>query len=238
MVLQCPTCGRQIEPENVNITTNLAKCEGCQEVHRASDLVEQIDHEEIKTPPTGARTIVSNDRGDVIFTIPAAGLKGVHAFSAIFATFWICFIAFWTWGAAHGSIVFAAFSIPFWIVGIGMWIGLINAITQRQEIRVGRKDLKISKKSLLGSRTTVIPYSDIKEITVERVIPRNPMTTARHMSRMKSQPDSEGRVGIPMPTVLHGAAKTTFADFLEEAEGEWICRAVSAWVKSPPRRGL
>ncbi len=39
----------------------------------------------------------------------------------IFSLPWLGFIAFWTWGAAQGSAIFACFSIPFWCVGIGLF---------------------------------------------------------------------------------------------------------------------
>jgi hypothetical protein len=35
-----------------------------------------------------------------------------------FAAFWLAFVAFWTKGAMHGGGMFAAFSIPFWGVGL------------------------------------------------------------------------------------------------------------------------
>lgn len=39
----------------------------------------------------------------------------------IFSLPWLAFISFWTFMAAQSSLVFAAFSIPFWCVGIGMF---------------------------------------------------------------------------------------------------------------------
>ena len=39
----------------------------------------------------------------------------------LFSLPWLGFIAFWTWGAAQGSAIFACFSIPFWCVGIGLF---------------------------------------------------------------------------------------------------------------------
>lgn len=46
----------------------------------------------------------------------------------IFSLPWLAFISFWSFMAAQTSLVFAAFSIPFWCVGIGLfsspWWGL------------------------------------------------------------------------------------------------------------------
>ncbi len=46
----------------------------------------------------------------------------------IFSLPWLAFISFWTFMAAQTSLAFAAFSIPFWCIGIGLfsspWWGL------------------------------------------------------------------------------------------------------------------
>ena len=48
--------------------------------------------------------------------------------SFIFSLPWLAFISFWTFMAAQDSLIFAAFSIPFWCIGIGLfsspWLGL------------------------------------------------------------------------------------------------------------------
>ena len=48
--------------------------------------------------------------------------------SFIFSLPWLAFISFWTFMAAQTSLAFAAFSIPFWCIGIGLfsspWWGL------------------------------------------------------------------------------------------------------------------
>lgn len=45
-----------------------------------------------------------------------------------FALFWNVFLLFWTIGAAHASVLFALFSTPFWVVGIGMLVGAVAGI--------------------------------------------------------------------------------------------------------------
>lgn len=45
-----------------------------------------------------------------------------------FSVVWLVLLSFWTWGAWQSSMVFACFSIPFWLIGLGMfslpWFGL------------------------------------------------------------------------------------------------------------------
>ena len=47
--------------------------------------------------------------------------SGTGLASFLFSLPWLGFIAFWTWGAAQASAVFACFSIPFWCVGLGLF---------------------------------------------------------------------------------------------------------------------
>lgn len=45
-----------------------------------------------------------------------------------FSVVWLVLLSFWTWGAWQSSMAFACFSIPFWLIGLGMfslpWFGL------------------------------------------------------------------------------------------------------------------
>ncbi len=66
--------------------------------------------------------------------------------SFIFSLPWLAFISFWTFMAAQSSLVFAAFSIPFWCIGIGLfstpWWGLrkqkrtVQVITNRRAMEL------------------------------------------------------------------------------------------------------
>ncbi len=239
MNLICPKCAMSIPTENVNIGTDLAKCENCQEILKASELVESVDIEDALTPPAGTAVTVSRRSDDVAFAIPAAGFSGAQAFGILFATFWICFVGFWTWGAAHGSILFAAFSIPFWAVGIGMWVGIITSVTQKQRIELVEEGLRVLKKSVLGSKRKVIPYDDIASVGVECVVPREPWSAARHMSGMQRRQNSGySQPGIRLATIRHGTVRTTFAESVSDAEMEWLCSAVRALIESRTGRKL
>lgn len=64
----------------------------------------------------------------------------------IFSLPWLAFISFWTFMAAQASLIFAAFSIPFWCIGIGLfsspWWGLrkqkrtVQVITNRRAMEL------------------------------------------------------------------------------------------------------
>ena len=114
MQLLCPQCNSVIPASSVNVSTDLAKCENCGEVFKASTLVADIDLESSLDPPAGSKvTFESIDGTAGTFRIPRSGIHARDIFPMLFATFWICFVAFWTWGAAHGGGLFALFSLPF-----------------------------------------------------------------------------------------------------------------------------
>lgn len=66
--------------------------------------------------------------------------------SFIFSLPWLAFISFWTFMAAQDNLIFAAFSIPFWCIGIGLfsspWWGLrkqkrtVQVITNRRAMEL------------------------------------------------------------------------------------------------------
>ena len=53
-----------------------------------------------------------------------------------FAAFWNTFLVVWTAGAASASVLFALFSVPFWIVGLGMAYLALAMLVNRTEIVV------------------------------------------------------------------------------------------------------
>jgi hypothetical protein len=209
------------------VATDLAKCASCNEVFRASELAADVDLREGLAPPAGSGIAFNSDQtGSGSFSIPKSGLTGSDAFALLFATFWICFIAFWTWGAAQGSILFAAFSIPFWIVGLGMWRGILIGITETQELRLGVDMLTVLKKSVVSTRQLEIPYCEIESIDVQSFMPRDPFTMTRHMRHFTRMSGMWG--GIPLATIVHGTKKTHIAENVSEAEIKWLVKTLKA----------
>ena len=225
----CQKCQSPIEAENVNVATDIAKCTACNEIFKASELMADVDLSENLQPPSGSKiefNTLGDNRGSII--IPRQGIKASDIFPLIFATFWISFIAFWTWGASHGSLLFAAFSIPFWIIGFGMWRGMLIGITETQNITIDTDTLFFRKKSLVSLKDISLSYSEIESITIENMVPRDPFTMTRYMRHFMRRSNMMG--GIPLPTVSHGTKKTHFAENISEAEMQWLIRILKALV--------
>ena len=66
MELICPNCNKIISSDNINVTTDLAKCGNCNSLHKASDLVASIDEKALATPPTGTKIQLKKGLGDSI----------------------------------------------------------------------------------------------------------------------------------------------------------------------------
>jgi len=228
MKLICPTCHYPIGAENVNVATDLAKCTMCNEIFKASDLVADVDLPTDLEPPAGSKITVDPYTGEHTFVIPRRGLKWRDIYYLLFATFWIGFIAFWSWGASRASLLFAAFSLPFWAVGLAMWVGLLISITETQVIGLERDGLTLTKRSLLRSKVYTIPYAEIESIDTENLMLRNPFHTARYM-RMFT-PTRRTVMGILLPTISHGTKKVYLAEYVSDAEMEWLVRVLKGLV--------
>lgn len=77
----------------------------------------QQSHKQIK--PLGSRIELKRTSNSLEIDIPPVGWSGEGLSILMFAVFWNGFLVFWTSLAIKGGI-FALFSIPFWIIGIGM----------------------------------------------------------------------------------------------------------------------
>ncbi|HNW94043.1 MAG TPA: hypothetical protein PKM88_14135 [bacterium] len=113
MKLLCPACREPITADNVNVATDLAKCTHCNELHRASALIAAVEPAGAAPPAGSTMRFVPEGASGGIITVPRQGFSRQDVFQTLFATFWMVFIAFWTWGAAKGGGWFAAFSIIF-----------------------------------------------------------------------------------------------------------------------------
>lgn len=227
MKLVCPKCHSPIGAENVNVATDLAKCTMCNEIFKASDLVADVDLSRDLQPPVGSKIVVDLYTSEHTVFIPSRGFRWSDLYTILFATFWCAFIAFWSWGASRASLLFAAFSIPFWIVGIAMWTGILVGATETQTIDLDYDALVLSKRAILFSRTRAIPYAEIGGIDTETPNPRNPF---RSLQYMRPYSRISRSMGMPLPTISHGTKKVHFAEYVSEAEMEWLVRMLKALV--------
>lgn len=89
-----------------------------------------------------------------------AGSLGMLGFSA----FWLTFVTVWTIGAASGSIFFALFSIPFWLVGIGMASAALYGVFGRTKLRLTPESVEITYAFAAFHHTRRVPTVAIDKI--------------------------------------------------------------------------
>ena len=230
MNLLCPQCGLPIDPAEVNIHADLAKCLECNELLRASELVADVTLAECHQPPAGSRIrFEPQSTGFGAFFIPRSGFRPLDVFSVFFALIWTGFLVVWvvlvlSAGGAAGLCPMVIV-VPHMLIGIGFWWGIITGITESQEISLDTDSLVIQKTSALHARRTDIPYADIRVLETRRWVPRNPITLIRY-ARETELFSCWG--GIPMIEVQHRSRKIRFAETVSDAEREWLLRILKA----------
>jgi serine/threonine protein kinase len=83
------------------------------------------------TKPHGSRITLSRTRDRLTINVPPGGITSENTGMLFFALFWNMFVLFWTFGAAAGSVFFALFSIPFWMIGLGMLYASLMSMASR-----------------------------------------------------------------------------------------------------------
>ena len=232
--LICPNCNKAIESDNINITTDLAKCGHCGTITKASSLVSAQDDKSLSTPPKGSSIQVTKEMGDTIkLFFPKKGVTASDIPQLLFSIFWLVFICFWTWGASQGSIFFALFSIPFWLVGFGMLSGLINSINETQTLTVSKSQLTLEKTRPINGKRFEFNLSDIQEIkmTHMKAGPFSVFSNPRYMWRLQW---SFG-AGLVMPAIISGSGTEYFFEATNDAEQDWVTKYLSNKVRQAKR---
>jgi hypothetical protein len=189
--------------------------------------------------PFDARAIVERSEEKLIVHVPPDGMRAPSWGLLGFAVFWLGFIAFWTAGAlgllfggngpiGWGQVLFACFSIPFWVVGFGMlgtvawsargnrtacltpsWmLTELRCVFWRRRRRIARSLVQCARKGIgLGRRwgRSYARYSDAGEV---------------------------GAAGFSVELVFENGA--FWLPCSSEAEHEWLVAEVNRFLQSVP----
>lgn len=166
------------------------------------------------TKPAGTRVIVKRNPTRLEVTIPPAGL--FHPMSMglmIFAIFWNGFIFFWTMSAIamRAPIFFPLFSIPFWIVGVGM-LGMLGMVAFGHRRMVFGAQTFAQEWWCLGFRRSHQgPTADLSPAEV------------------KVQTDSDGHRTVEL-VYWEGVRQHTFGYGLTEIEQKWLATEINNFL--------
>jgi hypothetical protein len=140
-------------------------------------------------------------------------------FTVVFALFWNVFVFFWTAMAigVGAPLFFVLFSIPFWLVGLGMLGGVAFGLLGRTLVEINRETFRIQWR-LLGLRYQVQGRTP----DIDRV----ELGTAY---RQNTQP-------VTACTIIEGVRTHRFGTGLAQREKEWLVEQLNGFLAKP--RGL
>lgn len=157
---------------------------------------------------------IEAERDGLRVTMPPRGFTLGTLGGIALTIFWFSFISLWTWGAAHGSIFFALFSLPFWFVGLGMVHAWMKGAWQTDELYL-RPDATV-----LTSRLGPLRW-------------RRELETRHLRSSWKPEVIGEGRRASSRPAHLaleHGTKTLQLLSGRSEAELRWVNEELALWL--------
>lgn len=162
--------------------------------------------------PAGTRLELARDRRKFTLNVPPTRSGGLAMGG--FATVWLGFVAFWTFSAlAMGApFIFPLFSIPFWLVGLGMVRSLWRARTIKTHLRIDRDAWEIERSGVRKTRVVGRgKTSDLMGFTTDV-----PM-------RINGQP-------IYSLVLQEGTREHKVASPIMPAEAQWLERELAAYL--------
>lgn len=235
MELVCNNCGADIEAKNVNIATDMAKCESCNSLMRASELAEKVELKELLQTPAGSKIQLTQGFNDSIeIFVPAGGVNANVIGTLVFTIFWLGFISIWTTFASIGGGVFALFSIPFWVIGFFMLYNVVKRITCTQKIVLNKREVQLHNAMLFSKTQVTIPNSNIEDIRMVNLLEKaSPLSAVKSLKYAKMGQNT--RIDIPTIIVKDGKKHHVF-DFLSETEQYWGTRLLKQVVLGPGKK--
>lgn len=137
MQLHCPRCGNAIPGDAIDLAKGIGVCRPCGEivpVPTASQLVAPtpVVIDSSRYLPDGYG-FIEREEGDV-YEVRLSPRRWTGIPILGFSLFWNAFVTFWIWGAAHASVLFAMFGIPFALVGLGLMYGALVTLFNSRRV--------------------------------------------------------------------------------------------------------
>lgn len=169
-----------------------------------------------KKPP-GSPITLRREGDRLKLVIPPSGLRGETLGIGCFTVFWLSFIALWTGGAvlSGAPIFFPLFSIPFWVVGLGMAGVVVNGLFGRVDFQVVGDRFTLTHQILFWRRVTSGLSRDLSGVELHTAYTQN------------SRP-------VEVITLYAGAQTLTFGTMLSRAEKEWLADELLAFIRQLP----
>ena len=164
--------------------------------------------------PAGSKIRLDKSSDRLLINIPPTGLK---IKKVLFALYWNVFLLFWTWVASQGSIFFALFSIPGWLVGLSMIFMMFFAISGSIRLEMTRNFFRLQW-YLLG-----FPVLNIKGKTADI----NKTYIDVNISFMSVGSKSQKTITC---AIREGVKTHKFGSLLTQVEKEWLVAEMSDFL--------
>jgi len=232
MKLNCPACRKTIPVEDVALDAGWAKCVGCDELFELREILPGYTLPAAVNPrerPFDAWAILERKDRQLFVHLRAQGMRVGTWGLLTFATLWLALIAFWTLGAlglffndpnaGPKSDWFAAFSIPFWLVGLGILGAVVWCSRVTRTLYIDAAQM-IHEVSCLGWR-----YRKVRD--------RNQVQHARKGELRIKSGDSDSQTHIfPVEIVFTGGSfQLPCANAAEQA---WLVAEINDFLKTVP----
>jgi hypothetical protein len=176
--------------------------------------------------PYDARALIENTGRSLQIYVPKRGFHAAGVVMLGFATFWTVFTAFWTLAASGVlfdagepramNFAFAAFSIPFWVIGVVMLGGAIWSMGGTVNLRIDPDRMIVERRCLLVHRMRVIPRRHIQ-----------------HAEMRQKTWQSEGANSNQTLAIVH-AGGIVKLPLDEPTEMAWLRDEINAFLQAEP----
>ncbi len=170
--------------------------------------------------PAGSRIVLHRSSDHLTLDLPPAGIKTGSTGIFVFAVFWVGFIAAWTIGAmSMGAPIFVGlFSIPFWLIGLGMLSTAFSGMFTRVRLSLDRQQFELEWRCLGFKRKAAGRTRDL--ITAE--------VSANPNIKIDDQP-------LVSCLLREGVYEHRFGYTLRPIEREWIVAEITEFLKQVNR---
>ena len=173
----------------------------------------------VRDRPFDTRISVDAAPDRFVLQVPARGLHGSAVAMLGFSAFWLAFIAYWTYGTVTmgAPTLFSAFSIPFWLVGLGMVGGAVRAMVGTQRLELTRAEGQLSSWPL--GRTRKLRTSEVRV----------------RLDRLKQRKSDHGpETELPVLALDHGTKTHHLLAHFSLAEQSWVKAEIEHWLAEAP----
>ena len=166
--------------------------------------------------PFDTRVTLESTSDRFVLRVPPRGLHATALVKMGFSVFWLGFVGFWTRTALSSPAppLLALFSIPFWVVGVGLLGGAIRSVIGGERLALDRESGALSRSP--GGLTKKIRTRELR-VRLDRVRRRNAGPGDGH--------------DAPAVVLEHGTRSFTLLEGFSEAEQRWVKAELEAWLQ-------